>query len=51
MVETPRLESPDDSAMTRTILQTSCEHLPIALSVALLGACVANLTLVCVWLG
>jgi hypothetical protein len=38
--------------MTRTIIQTSCEHhLPIALSVALLGACVANLTLVCVWLG
>jgi hypothetical protein len=37
--------------MTRAILQTSCERLPIALSVALLGACVANLTLVCVWLG
>jgi hypothetical protein len=38
--------------MSRTIPHTtSCEHLPIALSVALLGACVANLMLVCVWLG
>jgi hypothetical protein len=37
--------------MMGSILQTSCERLPIALSVALLGACVANLTLVCVWLG
>jgi hypothetical protein len=36
--------------MTRTILHTSCQHLPIALSVALLGACVANLVLVCAWL-
>jgi hypothetical protein len=36
--------------MTRTILETSCKHLPIALSVALLGACVANLVLVCAWL-
>jgi hypothetical protein len=50
LVETPRLESPDDSAMTRTILQTSNHRLPIALSVALLGACVANLALVCAWL-
>jgi hypothetical protein len=37
-------------AMTRTILQTSCERLPVALSVALLGACVANLAMVCAWL-
>jgi len=38
-------------AMTRTIRQTSCGHrLPIALSMALLGACVANLALVCAWL-
>jgi hypothetical protein len=36
--------------MTPTILQTSCKHLPIALSVALLGACVANVVLVCAWL-
>jgi hypothetical protein len=36
--------------MTRAILQTSCEHLSIALSVALLGACAANLALVCAWL-
>jgi hypothetical protein len=51
LAKTPRVESLDIFAMTRTILQTSCEHLPIALSVALLGACVANLALVCVWLG
>jgi hypothetical protein len=50
MVETPRVESPDVFAMTRTILQTSCDRLPIALSMVLLGACVANLALVCVWL-
>jgi len=36
--------------MTRTILQTSNHRLPIALSVALLEACVANLALVCAWL-
>jgi hypothetical protein len=36
--------------MTRTILQTSCHGLPIALSVALFGACLANLALVCAWL-
>jgi hypothetical protein len=36
--------------MTRTILQTSNQRLPIALSVVLLGACVANLALVCAWL-
>jgi hypothetical protein len=36
--------------MTETILQTSCERLHIALSVVLLGACAANLVLVCAWL-
>jgi hypothetical protein len=36
--------------MTRAILQTSCEYLPIALCVALVGACAANLALVCAWL-
>jgi hypothetical protein len=50
LAETRPLESPDVLAMTRTILQTSCDRLPIALSVALLGACVANLALVCAWL-
>jgi hypothetical protein len=33
-----------------TILQTFCERMPVALSVALLAACAANLTLVCAWL-
>jgi hypothetical protein len=32
-----------------TILKTSVERLQIALTVALLAACAANLTLVCVW--
>jgi hypothetical protein len=36
--------------MTRTILQTSYDRLPAALSAVLLGACVANLALVCAWL-
>ncbi len=36
--------------MMRTTLQTQNDRLPIALSVALLGACVANLALVCAWL-
>jgi hypothetical protein len=34
----------------RTLLQTSCERLHIALTVALLAACAANLVLVCAWL-
>jgi hypothetical protein len=34
----------------RTILPISCERLHIALSVALLVACAANLALVCAWL-
>jgi len=34
----------------RTMLQTSCERLQIALTVALLAACAANLMLVCAWL-
>jgi hypothetical protein len=36
--------------MTKTTLQTSCEGIHIALSVALLAACAANLALVCAWL-
>jgi len=34
----------------RTLLQTSCERLHVALTVALLAACAANLALVCAWL-
>jgi hypothetical protein len=34
----------------RTMLQTSGERLHVALSVALLAACAANLALVCTWL-
>jgi hypothetical protein len=33
-----------------TILQTSCQRVHLALSVALLAACAANLALVCAWL-
>jgi hypothetical protein len=33
-----------------TILRISCERVHTALSAALLGACVANLALVYVWL-
>jgi hypothetical protein len=47
--ETPWVESTDVFAM-RTMLQTSGERLHIALSVALLAACAANLALVCTWL-
>ncbi len=36
--------------MTGTILQTSCERLHVALAVVLLGACAANLALICAWL-
>ena len=36
--------------MTGTALQTCCERLPIALTVALLGACTANLALIWAWL-
>jgi hypothetical protein len=50
MPETLRLESPDVFAIMRTLLQTSCERLHIALTVALLAACAANLALVCAWL-
>jgi hypothetical protein len=32
------------------MLQTPCERLHIALTIALLAACAANLVLVCVWL-
>jgi hypothetical protein len=31
-------------------LQTSCEHVHVTLTVALLAACAANLVLVCAWL-
>jgi hypothetical protein len=34
----------------RTIHQTSCEHVHITLTVALLAACAANLALVYAWL-
>jgi hypothetical protein len=33
----------------RTSLKTSCEKMQIALTVALLAACAANLMLVCAW--
>jgi hypothetical protein len=33
----------------KTIPQTSCERLHVALSAALLAACAANLALVCAW--
>ena len=36
-------------AMTIT-LHTSCGHILLPLTMALLGACVANLALVCAWL-
>jgi hypothetical protein len=31
--------------------RTSCERVQLTLSAALLAACVANLVLVCAWLG
>jgi hypothetical protein len=34
----------------RTILETSCKGVHVALSVALLAACAANLVLVYAWL-
>jgi hypothetical protein len=34
----------------RTILQTSCERVQLALMVALLAACAANVALVWAWL-
>jgi hypothetical protein len=34
----------------RTVLKTPVESLHIALTVALLAACAANLALVCAWL-
>jgi hypothetical protein len=48
--ETLRLESPDVSAVMRTIPGTSGGRVQIALTVALLAACAANLMLVCAWL-
>ena len=43
------MESADVPAMT-TILPTSCEGAPLAITIALLVACLANVTLVCAWL-
>jgi hypothetical protein len=37
-------------AMTGATLQTCCQRLPIALAMALLGACAANLALIWAWL-
>jgi hypothetical protein len=34
----------------RATLKTSCERVHLALTVALLAACAANLALVCAWL-
>jgi len=34
----------------RTVLQTSCERVQLALTVALLAACAANVALLCAWL-
>jgi hypothetical protein len=48
--ETPRLESPDVLLVMETTLITSGGRVHIALSVALLAACAANLVLVCAWL-
>jgi hypothetical protein len=48
--ETRRPESPDIFAIMSTLFQTSCERIHIALTVALLAACAANLVLVCAWL-
>jgi len=50
MPETHLIESPDVLAVMRTILTTSAEGLHIALTIALLAACAANLALVCAWL-
>jgi len=48
--ETRRLESPDVFVVMSTLFQTSCERIHVALTVALLAACAANLALVCAWL-
>jgi cytochrome c-type biogenesis protein CcmH/NrfG len=48
--ETPQVESPDVFAAMGTTLKTSGERLHVALLIALLAACAANLLLVCSWL-
>jgi hypothetical protein len=48
--ETRAAESPDVFLVMRTILNTSAGEVHIALAVALLAACAANLMLVCAWL-
>lgn len=50
MPETPRPESLDVLRAMRFILQGFCQRVHIALTIALLAACVANLVLVCAWL-
>jgi hypothetical protein len=50
MPETLRPESLDVLRAMRFILQGSCQRLHIALTIALLAACAANLVLVCAWL-
>jgi len=47
--ETPQVESPDVFAAMGTTLKTG-ERLHVALLIALLAACAANLLLVCAWL-
>jgi hypothetical protein len=50
MPETPWIESPDIFAVMGTTLKTSGERLHVALLLALLAACAANLMLLCSWL-
>jgi hypothetical protein len=50
MPETLRPESPDVLQAMKFLLQGSCQRLHIALTLALLAACAANLVLVCAWL-
>jgi len=50
MAETPGVESPDVLRIMGTVLKTSAENVHVALTVALLAACAANLMLVCAWL-
>ena len=50
MRETPEAESPDVFMVMETILTTSPGGVHIALTVALVAACAANLILVCAWL-
>jgi hypothetical protein len=47
--ETPGLESPDVFAVMGTTFKTSGERVHVALTIALLAACAANLVLVWGW--